>query len=355
MNKYKLLKILLPSLFPLIVFILVDEIYGTSAGLIVAVGFGIAQLFFTYFKDKVFDKFTLFDTALIVILGGISYLLENDIFFKLKPALVGAILCILLGVSAFSKFNVFTLMSKRYFEGINFNDEQVKQLNRSIKTLFFIFSFHTLLVLYSAFFMSKEVWAFISTALFYMLFGVYFVYELLRNQIKNLRYRKEEWLPLVDEKGKIVGKAPRSIVHQNKELLHPVVHLHVINKKKQLYLQKRLSTKLVQPGKWDTSVGGHVTVDENVEISLKREAEEEIGISNFNAVLLCQYIWKTEIESELVFLFYAHYDGEITYNKNEIEDGRFWNLSELNNKIGKGLLTPNLEIEYDLLKQQSII
>jgi isopentenyldiphosphate isomerase/intracellular septation protein A len=355
MNKYKLLKILLPSLFPLVVFILVDEIYGTSAGLIVAVCFGIGQLLFTYFKDKVFDKFTLFDTALIVILGGISYLLENDIFFKLKPALIGAILCFMLGISAFSKFNIFHLLSKRYFEGINFNDEQVKQLNRSLKTLFFIFSLHTLLVLYSAFFMSKEAWAFISTVLFYLLFGVYFVYELIRNYLKNLKFKKEEWLPLVDNNGQIIGKAPRSVVHKNSELLHPVVHLHVINRKKQIYLQKRLSTKLVQPGKWDSSVGGHISIDENVETALVREAEEEIGIRNFNPVHMCRYIWKSDIESELVFLFYTRYDGEIIYNKNEIEDGKFWPPSEINRNIASDIFTPNFQLEYEMLKREGIV
>jgi len=207
-NKFQLLKKFLPGLLPLIVFIVVDEIWGTTPGLIVAVCFGIAQLLFTYIKDKVFDKFTLFDTLLIVILGAVSYILDNDIFFKLKPALIGVILCIVLGISAFSKLNIFALMSKRYFDGLNINEEQLKQFNRSLKILFFIFLFHTLLVFYSAFYMSKEAWAFISTILFYLLFGAYFVYELLKNKIKNRKYNNEEWLPLVDEKGKILGKAP---------------------------------------------------------------------------------------------------------------------------------------------------
>jgi len=41
MSRYQLHKKLLPSLFPLIVFVLVDEIYETSAGLIAAVIPGI--------------------------------------------------------------------------------------------------------------------------------------------------------------------------------------------------------------------------------------------------------------------------------------------------------------------------
>jgi isopentenyldiphosphate isomerase/intracellular septation protein A len=355
MNKYQLLKKLLPSLFPLMVFIIIDELYGTSAGLIAAICFGIAQVLFTYVKDSVFDKFTIFDTVLIVILGSISYLLENDIFFKLKPALIGAILCILLGISSFSKMNVIAFISKRYLNGINFDDEQAKQFNRSVKALFYIFSFHTILVLYSAFYMSKEAWAFISTVVFYLLFGVYFIFEFIKMKITHHKYTKEEWLPLVDLKGKLVGQAPRSLVHKNKDLLHPVVHLHVINNHKQLYLQKRPVTKLVQPGKWDTAVGGHVAVNETIETSLKREAKEELGMSNFQPNLLCQYIWKTEIESELVFLFYTKYDGEIKFDINEVEDGRFWRTTDLNDHLNDGSLTPNFELEFTLLKKSFIL
>ncbi|MFZ4619528.1 MAG: NUDIX domain-containing protein [Bacteroidota bacterium] len=355
MDRNQLLKILLPGLLPLIVFILVDEFYGTTAGLIVAVAFGIGQLLLTYIKDKVFDTFVLFDTLLIVVLGGISLLLDNDIFFKLKPAIVGSILCVMLGVSSFSSMNLVVMMSKRYLKGIEINDAQVQQLTRSAKILFYLFSFHTLLVIYSAFLMSTEAWAFISTILFYLLFGVYFLYELVNNKIALRRFQKEEWLPLVDEKGMVTGKAPRSVVHKNKEMLHPVVHLHVINERKELFLQKRSMTKAAEPGKWDTSVGGHVALGETVETALQREAEEELGLKNVNIVPFGHYVYRGANESELVFVFTVQYSGEMTIDKNEIDEGRFWTTSEIDRNIPNGIFTPSLLIEYDLLRKQKII
>ena len=355
MNKFDLFKKFLPGLLPLVVYILADEIWGTTTGLIVAIVFGIIQLIYTYIKVKALDKFTMLDTFLIIILGGISYLLENDIFFKLKPALIGAILCIILGLSAFSRLNIFALMSKRYLDGMEIKDEQLKQFNRSIKILFFIFSFHTLLVIYSAFYMSKEAWAFISTALFYILFVLYFLFELLSKRMQTRKFSREEWLPLVDEDGKVTGKAPRSVVHMDKDLLHPVIHLHLINKNNQIYLQKRLITKLVQPGKWDTSVGGHISVNETVELTLMREAEEELGVKGFNPISLGKYIWKTDIESELVFMFYSRYEGPFDFNLEECEDGRFWKISEIISNVGKNVFTPNFEVEFNILKKNHII
>ena len=80
----------------------------------------------------------------------------------------------------------------------------------------------------------------------------------------------EEMFPIVDEEGNITGAATRGECHNGSKLLHPVVHLHVFNSKGELYLQKRPEWKDIQPGKWDTSVGGHVDLGESVEMALKR-------------------------------------------------------------------------------------
>ena len=88
------------------VFILADEIWGTTIGLYVAIGVGLVQLLLIYIKEKKLDKFVLFDTILILLMGVVSIILENDIFFKLKPGIIGLILIAFLGVSAFSPKNL---------------------------------------------------------------------------------------------------------------------------------------------------------------------------------------------------------------------------------------------------------
>jgi isopentenyldiphosphate isomerase len=157
---------------------------------------------------------------------------------------------------------------------------------------------------------------------------------------------EEEWLPLVDEKGMIIGKELRSVCHTDKKYLHPVVHLHVFNNKGELFLQKRPMFKKVQPGKWDTAVGGHISLNDNIETGLQREAKEELGLINLNAKLAGNYIWESEIEREYVHCFITEYNDVITFNKEEIADGRFWSTKEIEENIGKGSFTPNFEKEY---------
>ncbi|MDY0315441.1 MAG: septation protein IspZ, partial [Bacteroidales bacterium] len=106
MKKTEILKMILPGLLPLLVFILADEIWGTTIGLYVAISVGLVQLMVIYIKEKKLDKFVLFDTILILLMGAVSIILENDIFFKLKPGIIGLILILFLGISAFSPKNL---------------------------------------------------------------------------------------------------------------------------------------------------------------------------------------------------------------------------------------------------------
>lgn len=158
----------------------------------------------------------------------------------------------------------------------------------------------------------------------------------------------EEMFPLVDEEGNITGAASRGECHNGSKLLHPVVHLHVFNSRGELYLQRRPQWKDIQPGKWDTAVGGHVDLGESVEMALRREVREELGIIDFMPETLTHYVFESATERELVFVHRTTYDGPVTPS-DELDGGRFWSLDEIRSNLGKGLFTPNFESEIKRL------
>lgn len=156
---------------------------------------------------------------------------------------------------------------------------------------------------------------------------------------------EEELLPLVDEQGNIIGAATRHECHDGSKKLHPVVHLHVFNSCGELYLQKRPAWKDIQPGKWDTSVGGHIDLGENVDRALHREVREELGIADFRFTEIGHYVFESDCEKELIYAFKTVYDGEITPSA-ELDGGKFWTADDIKKNIGKGIFTPNFENEY---------
>ena len=131
-------------------------------------------------------------------------------------------------------------------------------------------------------------------------------------------------------------------------LLHPVVHLHVFNSDGALYLQKRPDWKDIQPGRWDTAVGGHVDFGETVGEALRREVREELGIEGFRPERIAVYMFRSERERELVYVHRTVWDGAIVPSA-ELAGGRFWSRQEILDSIGNGIFTPNFEREAALL------
>lgn len=161
----------------------------------------------------------------------------------------------------------------------------------------------------------------------------------------NLFDNKEELFPVVDEEGNITGTATRGECHSGSKLLHPVVHLHVFNSNGELFLQKRPAWKDIQPGKWDTSVGGHIDLGEDVSSALKREVSEELGMTDFVPEFLLKYVFESDRERELVFVHKTVYDGPVRPSA-ELDGGRFWTKDEITSNMGSGVFTPNFEQGY---------
>lgn len=155
----------------------------------------------------------------------------------------------------------------------------------------------------------------------------------------------EEYFEIVNQQGEVLGVASRAACHSNPALIHRVIHVLVFNSAGLLLLQKRSSSKDIQPGKWDTSVGGHLAVGETFEEAAYREMNEELSIQNVPIHFLYQYIWRTEVETEVVRTFHCRFDGEIFYDRDEIEGVCFWDMDVLLSQIDTVLFTPNLREE----------
>lgn len=159
-----------------------------------------------------------------------------------------------------------------------------------------------------------------------------------------------EWFPVVEPSGLVIGRAERTYCHSGAKVLHPVVHLHIIDRHSRIYMQKRPITKDIQPGKWDTAVGGHVSYGETIMEALYREASEELSLVDFNPIHVVTYEFESEVEREMVNVFAAVGSYELSPDPDEVDEGRWWDVADIDAAIGKGVFTPNFESEYRMIR-----
>ena len=165
------------------------------------------------------------------------------------------------------------------------------------------------------------------------------------------RAAASEWFPVVLPSGLVVGKSTREYCHSGAKPLHPVIHIHIIDRYSRVFLQKRSMKKDIQPGKWDTAVGGHVSYGESLMEAVYREASEELGFTEFNPVYLETYEFESQIEKEMVNVFAVVGSYELHPDLDEVDEGRWWELSDIDANIGKGVFTPNFESEFQMIRQ----
>lgn len=168
---------------------------------------------------------------------------------------------------------------------------------------------------------------------------------------KGVESATGEYFPIVEPSGLVVGRSAREYCHSGAKPLHPVIHVHIIDRYGHIYLQKRSMLKDIQPGKWDTAVGGHVAYGESILEAVYREASEELGFNEFNPIHIETYEFESSVEREMVNVFAAVGSYELHPDLDEVDEGRWWDIADVDEAIGKSILTPNFESEFQMIRR----
>lgn len=155
----------------------------------------------------------------------------------------------------------------------------------------------------------------------------------------NKNLKDQELVDIVDKIGKVIGTATRSQVYKE-GLLHPAVSIVVINKKGQIFIQRR-SPKKILPLYWDISASEHVKSGESYRSAATRGLQEELSITTSVKLLRDKHLQRNKyitksicvIEYELVELYGTIYDGKIKINQDEVSEGKFFSFKKLNELI----------------------
>lgn len=141
-----------------------------------------------------------------------------------------------------------------------------------------------------------------------------------------------EQVVLVDKNNNELGVMEKLEAHE-KGLLHRAFSIFVFNKKGELLLQQRNSSKYHSGGLWSNTVCSHPRPEEIYKDAVHRRLQEEMGFDCKLKKLSC-IIYKacfdnglTEHEYDCVFC--GKYDGDVFPDEIEVKDYKWVNIDDL--------------------------
>ena len=146
----------------------------------------------------------------------------------------------------------------------------------------------------------------------------------------------EELVVLINEKDEVQGLMNKLEAHEN-GLLHRAFSVFLFNKKGEMLLQKRASSKYHSPNQWTNAVCSHPRDEESYKNAALRRLNEELGITT-DITEKFHFIYKADVggnlwEHELDHVFIGEYEGDFQLNQDEVSEVRYITMEELNSEV----------------------
>ena len=146
-----------------------------------------------------------------------------------------------------------------------------------------------------------------------------------------------ELLDVIDKDGNITGEVLDKSEIRERNLLHKVVCLFIINSKNQVLLEKRSMNKKIHPGKLGLCEG-HVHAGEDNMSGVIRELEEELGVvaSKDDIIHFCTILKEREKNSNITYAYYMFLDKEakdFVIQEEELSEVIWMNFNEFHNLV----------------------
>ena len=342
--------------FPLIVFLIVDNVAGRNWAWSIAIPLFLIltiYLFIAYNQLFVWYFFSAFIFLAVSLSAIFTFLSEKWLF--LSPIIDDLVCWLFLGLSLLfrsfieKKINArtpkFLPMKNNFEEYFNFIQSLFLIISGYLLFYFIIYQFPTI---------KENVYLELLQVIYIGAIVFLLAFEFCRVQLVCHKLLKEEWWPIVNEQGKIVGNVqPLVSLKIEKKYMHPIIRILFI-KENMIFLQKNCENDLIFPCLWDAAISNHIRTGETIEDCIERTAEEKYGLKDLKPFFLSNYIHRTENEQHYAFLFIACNVNNIEPNYQKINQAKWWTLQQIEENLSAGIFTQNFIIEYNLLQRSGV-
>ncbi len=340
---------------PLLLFILLFNIAALHVAWIVTSGTALITLIYIHYNYKKTFNWFLYSSFIFVFVATITSIAQYSNFPEIIRPIAAEITTIgIFAATLILRNNIDQLISKANTKLFSMQNN-LNEMYRTIIIFGSIMSSYLMLYFSMHYFnVNAESLQYVKYLYFAALLFVG-IYLFVRVSIVRVRLLREEWWPIVNNTGKIIG----SIQHQlslfdDKKYMHPIVRVMVIDENR-LYLQKRSYNDIIFPGMWDTAISNHIRLNENPEACVMRTAKERYGIESIKPIFLSNYIHETEHEFHYVFFYVACYSHSIVPNKNFIDIGKWWTRHQIESNIKDKIFTENFNNEFEIITRSGLL
>lgn len=346
------------GLLPLLTFMILDNFlsYLVSFLIGIAICFICVFVFQVLIKNRVYWFMLLPSTGTLVLYGGFLCLRLDPILFIYTPLITEILLVVCLAIVGFTRRSVL-----KYVRNSNRPKAQKTLLRLTLNEFYFVselvqnlFTLHLFVILLYSFF-SDTLQTNVGEDFLYRymgatLGGLVIVYEQIRLTWMQGSLQKEMWLPVLDEKGKVIGRIARSVSRSlAKKYFHPVVRIAVIYGD-MLYLVKRGSLDYVFPNALDYPFRQYVRWGHSVESTVKETLGKLGEDKSVKPRFLIRYTYEDERVKHLVSLYTICLRTEEQLEKCKRPTGKLWTTKQIEDNLGTGVFSGYFEKEFPYLQ-----
>lgn len=164
--------------------------------------------------------------------------------------------------------------------------------------------------------------------------------------------QREEWLPIVNERGEVSGKIARSVsVQMKNKFMHPVVRVALISDNR-IYLQPRAKTDVLDPEELDHPFEKYLLFNEDINLCARTTIAHLLGgAESLSFRFSLKYVFENKKTKRLMFLFIAQVDDESKIKNLSTLKGKFWTMKQISQDMeDNGIFSECFQLEYEYLK-----
>ncbi len=188
MGKSALLSFFFGGLLPIIAFTIIEEKYGPLWGTMAGMIFGTGEILYEAIKYRKVSTITWIGNLMILVLGGLSIISQDGIWFKLQPALFEGFFALMLVGSVLIKKPLLPLMAEK--QGTEINPLIRPMMTGMTFRLGIFFTIQAMLATWAAFSWSTAQWALLKGFGLTVSFFIYLGFEILwiRHSVRNQKH-----------------------------------------------------------------------------------------------------------------------------------------------------------------------